>query len=231
MRSLSSLVLFTILFLSTRADAHVSIISGPAAANKSQKITFGVGHGCTGADTLKIRVEIPAGVTSVRALYSDFGKPSIEGTAAAVTAVTWTKDLADLQAEDFGYYELTIRARVADVPFSTILFNVYQTCRTAGGVETTVPWTELPGTVGGTGDTAPGLIVVPARIPGWNKFTLAAAVPFANVPTYLGDAQIVWKGNAAYSSSAALAPMIANTPGVTALSTDLAAGDELWVKY
>ena len=82
--------------ITSTADAHVSISSGPAAANKSQKIVFSVGHGCEGADTLSIRVEIPAAVTSVRALRSDFGKPSVEkdGTGA-VTAVTWQKPDAD----------------------------------------------------------------------------------------------------------------------------------------
>src|SRR5262245_22581752 len=118
-----------------RADAHVSISSGPAAANKSQKVTFSVGHGCEGADTLSIRVEIPAGVTSVRALRSDFGKPSVEKDGAgAITAVSWQKADADLQTEDIGYYELTIRARMPDAPFSRLVFNVDQVCRDAAGV-------------------------------------------------------------------------------------------------
>jgi uncharacterized protein YcnI len=211
------------------AEAHVSIASGPALANKSQKITFGIGHGCDGADTIKVRVEIPSQISGVRVLTSDFGKSSIEGTAAAVTAVTWTKTDADLQAEDFGYYELTIRARVADVPFTNVAFKVEQTCKSSTGVITVVPWDQPEGAT--TGEPAPQLVVVPAHVAGWNKITIAAAVPFAKVPTYFGDAQIVWKGNAAYTPSAALTPLITATPGVTALTADLAAGDEIWVKY
>ena len=224
-----SLIATALLLTASVAEAHVSLASGPAAANKSQKITFGVGHGCDGADTIAVRVEIPAGISGVRALYSDFGKPSIEGTAAAVTAVTWTKADADLQPEDFGYYELTIRARVADVPFTNILFKVRQTCKSSTGTITVVDWDQPAGAT--TGEEAPQLVVVPAHVPGWNKYTLAAALPFAKVPTYFGDAQIVWKGNSAYTPSAALAPLITGTPGVTAMTADLAAGDEIWVKY
>jgi len=227
----SSRVAFALaaLCFASLAEAHVSISSGHAQANKSQKITFGVGHGCDGADTVKVRVELPAGISSVRVFSSDFGKPTIEGTAAAVTAIVWTKDAADLLGEDYGYYELTIRARVGDVPFTSIPVKVFQTCRTAGGVETTVAWDQPPGAT--TGEPAPLLHVVPGRITGWNKYTLATAVPAAKLGTFFGDAQIVWKGNSAYSANAALQPLITDTPGVTALTSDLAAGDVIWVKY
>lgn len=229
MRSSLATLALASLCIASVAEAHVSIASGPAQANKSQKITFGVGHGCDGADTVKVRVEIPAGVSSVRVFHSDFGKPTIEGTAAAVTAVVWTKDAAELLGEDYGYYELTIRARVADVPFTKIPFKVFQTCRTAGGVETTVAWDQPPGST--TGEPAPVLNVVPGRITGWNTYTLTTAVPAAQLGTFFGDAQIVWKGNSAYSANAALAPLITGTPGVTPMTADLAAGDVIWVKY
>lgn len=225
-----SFVPFALLLVAGTAGAQVSITSGPAAASKSQKITFGVGHGCDGADTVAIRVEIPAGVSSVRALTSDFGKPSIEGTATAVTAVAWRKPVADVQDADVGYYELTLRARVADVPFTTIYFRVFQTCRTAAGVESTVEWTALPG---GTGNEAAALVVVPARQPGWNTYTLGAtaSVAAAELPTYFGDALIVWRGAEAYSSNPSTAAMIGATAGVTALTAELAAGTQIWVKY
>jgi periplasmic copper chaperone A len=210
------------------ASAHVSISSGPAQATKSQKITFAVGHGCDGADTISVRVEIPAGVSSVRALSTDSFKPSIEGTAAAVTAVTWTKPLADLQDSDFQYYELTIRARVGDVPFSKIFFRVHQTCRAMDGTITNVDWTALPGE---TGEAAPSLTVVPSRVTGWNKYTLTVPVTAADLPTYFADAHIVWNGSSAYSPNANVMSLIGATPGVTALSSDLAVGQEVWVKY
>jgi hypothetical protein len=226
----SGLAILAGLCLAGSASAHPSITSGPAAANKSQKITFGVSHGCSGADTVALRVEVPAGISSVRPLTGDFGKPSIEGTAAAVTAVSWRKPVTDLQDTDFGYYELTIRARVADVSFTKIYFRVFQTCRTAAGVETTVDWTALPGE---QGNEAAALTVVPSRQPGWNRYTLGATAQIlaADLPTYFADAQIVWLGTAAYSANPNTMALIGTTAGVTPLGGDVTAGQELWVKY
>jgi uncharacterized protein YcnI len=231
---LSSLVLAglacgtSLVLVASTADAHVSLASGPALAAKSQKITFGVGHGCEGSDTVRIRVDIPAGVTSVRALFSDFGKPTVIRNGTTVTAVEWTKSDADVLAADDAYYELTIRARVPDAAFTQLQFNVTQVCRSSLGVETTVAWDKPPGA---TGNPAPLLTVTPAHTPGWNKITVGRAVAAADLPLYLGDAQIVWRGTAAYSSNANTMTQIGNTPGVTALSGDLAANDEIWVKY
>jgi uncharacterized protein YcnI len=218
------------LLVAATAEAHVSVASGPAFANKSQKITFGIGHGCDGADTVAVRVEIPDGLSGVRALTSDFGKPSFEKNGANVTAVTWRKPLDQVLDEDLNYYELTIRARVADLPFNRIRFRVHQTCRTAAGVESTVDWTALPGE---TGNEAPTLIVVPVHQPGWNKFVLGAAatIAAADLPTFFADAQIVWSGSAAYSPSATTAALIGGTAGVTVLAGDVPAGQELWVRY
>lgn len=211
------------------AEAHVSLASGPAQASKSQKITFGVGHGCEDLDTVRVRVDIPAGVTSVRALFSDFGKPTVIRDGTTVTAVEWTKADADVLDADDAYYELTIRARVPDAAFTKLQFNITQVCRAPGGAETTVPWDQGPGST--TGNPAPLLTVVPARSAGWNKIVVGRGVAAADLPTYLADAQIVWRGTAAYSANAATMMQIGQTPGVTALAGDLAAGDELWVRY
>lgn len=211
------------------AEAHVSLSSGPGQAAKSQKITFGVGHGCEGLDTVKVRVDIPAGVTSVRALFSDFGKPTVIKTGTTVTAVEWTKADGDVLAGDDAYYELTIRARVPDVAFTQIQFNVTQTCRAPGGADVVVAWDQGPGST--TGNPAPLLVVQPARTAGWNKITVGRSVAQGDLGLYLGDAQIVWRGTAAYSSNANTMSMIGQTTGVTALAGGLASGEEIWIKY
>ncbi|MBX3161121.1 MAG: DUF1775 domain-containing protein [Deltaproteobacteria bacterium] len=230
MKNLSLAAFAATMLISASASAHISVASGPGFANVSQKITFGITHGCNGADTLKIKVSIPAGVTGVRALYSDFGKPSVEKDASNnVTAVTWQKADADLQAEDIGFYELTIRARLPNAPFSRLQFNVEQTCRTAAGVVEVTHWDQPPGAT--TGEPAPLVTVVPARQPGWNKYVLPANIAAADVPMYFGDALIAWRGAAAYSSNANTVAQITATPGVTMLGGDLAANDEIWVRY
>lgn len=212
------------------ADAHVSIAGGQATANTNHKVTFSVGHGCEGgADTIALRIEIPAGITGVRAMRSDFAKPSIErdATTDAVTAVLWRKPAGELQEEDIEFYELTLRVRIPDAAFSQIAWTVHQTCRPAGGTEadeTTVTW---------GGETAAILTVLPARQSGWNSYVVpeGLTIPGDSIPTYFGDAQIVWRGTAAYSPNAAVAQLIGSTAGVTALTGDLVAGDQLWVKY
>lgn len=221
--------------LAGSASAHVSLASGPAIANKSQIIAFGVGHGCEDAsakhfDTVKIRVTIPASVTSVRALFSDFGKPTVVKAGAVVTHVEWTKPDADVLADDDAYYELKLRAKVPDAPFTKIKFNVEQTCKDpVSGATMVVNWDADEGST--TGSPAPQLVVTPVHTAGWNKIKVARAITQDEVPTYLGDAAIAWRGTAAYSPNAATAAMIAATQGVTALAGGLALNDEIWVRY
>jgi periplasmic copper chaperone A len=213
----------------TTATAHIAVGSGPAAANRTQKITFAITHGCGDLDTLRIRIDIPAGITSVRPLASDFGKPIVARTGTAVTSVTWQKPDADLQDADVQFYELTIRARVADVPFTQIQFNIFQTCRDADGNEITVPWDQPPGST--SGEPAAMLTVVPGRLPGWNRVVAPIAIAEADLGRYFGDALIVWRGTAAFSANPNTMSQIAATPGVTVLAGDIAPGDELWVRY
>jgi uncharacterized protein YcnI len=231
MRSLSSML---VLAIPAIASAHPSFSSIPVAANKSQVITLGLGHGCTDTagkkiDTVKITVNIPAGVTSVRGIRSDFGTPTYTKTGTAITAITWTKAPGDLLEADDSYYELKFRVRIPDMPFSKLQWNTVQTCEdSTTHAQIVVPWDQPEGAT--TGEPAPILIVGPAHTPGWNKITVPRALTIQEVALYLGDASIVWRGNAAYSSNPNTAAMIASTAGVVALD-GVAANDELWVKY
>ena len=66
------------------------------------------------------------------------------------------------------------------------------------------------------------------RYPGWNKFTVAQAIPELSV--FFGDAVIVWKDSTAYSVNPTTADLIGTTSGVSKLSS-LASSDVIWVKY
>ncbi|MGE0550619.1 MAG: DUF1775 domain-containing protein [Kofleriaceae bacterium] len=216
-------------------DAHVSISSGRAQATKSQVITFSVGHGCQDAnkkhlDTVKVRVAIPEGVTNVRALFSDFGRPKLTRNEDVVTHVEWTKPAGDLLDEDDSYYELKIRVAIPDVAFTKLKFEVQQTCEDSTTHEqVVVDWNAPEDST--TADPAPFLTVAPARTAGWNKITMPRAITQDEMPIYFGDAQIVWRGNAAFSPSGATADLITTTQGVSALTNGLQANDEIWVKY
>jgi uncharacterized protein YcnI len=226
-------------FLPSIASAHITIASGSALANKpSQKISFAINHGCTGVggaklDTLSIKIDMPTGIdpATVRPMPSDFGgTPIVAKTGTSVTSVTWTRNPAELQAGDDAYYEVTLKLKVNDVPFTRIPWVLTQVCRPQGGTaadDVTVVWTG-PST---NAEPSPVLTVVPNHATGWHKITLTTAVAAGDMGLYFGDAQIVWKGTSAFSSNAFTIALIAMTTGVTPLTTGLASGDEIWVKY
>lgn len=225
---IAMLAVTSILLMPARASAHISVTSGPAFANTTQEIAFGVGHGCAGADTYSVKIEIPAGVTSVRPERSDFGKVSVEKNSAGdVTAVVWQKADQDLLAGDISYYKLVVRLKVPNQPFTTLYFPTHQTCKASDGTVTTVDWVGTSEVAGGA-EPAPALRIVPARKPGWNKFTVPSAL--SELSAFFGDAQIVWKGSEAYSPNPATLELAQGTDGVTTL-TGLKANDEVWVKY
>jgi uncharacterized protein YcnI len=212
------------------AAAHISITSGPGFANATQTIKFGVGHGCEGIDTFMVKIDIPAGVTSVRPMPSDFGKLSIEADATgAVKSVTWTRTDQETLPGDQAYYELSLRAKLPDTSFATIYFPTHQYCKAADGGIVVSDWigTDPADT---TVEPAPAVRVVPARRTGWNKYTVPAAIADISLSPFFADALIVWKGSAAWSPSPATTDLIKSTAGVTAL-TALSANDEVWVKY
>jgi uncharacterized protein YcnI len=229
------LILAGLLASSATAFAHPSF-GVTANADKSSKIVMGMGHGCNGntEDTWKVRVDIPAGVTGVRALFSDFGKPTVIRTAGVVTAIEWTKSDDDKLAADDAYYELAFRARMPNTPYTKLQFNVLQTCVDASGNPTTpVPWDQPPGST--TGEPAPLLTVLPDRLnaTGWNKLTIPAntTVAAADLGVFFADALIVWKGTSAFSKNPNTVEQILATSGVTMLNSDLVAGDVIWVRY
>jgi len=226
-KSISASAILALLCVTGSAAAHVSISSGPVAAEVSTKVVFSVGHGCEGADTASVRIEIPAGVTSVRPMTSDFGQLAVEtNDDGTVAAVSWTKVESSLFEADVAFYELTVRLKAPDAPFTTLYFPAHQTCFDADGEELVVDWIAKEETEGV--EPAPALQVLPPHFPGWNKFEVAADIPDLSV--FFSDALIVWKDDAAYSINPTTVEQIGDTEGV-ALLESLSAGDEIWVRY
>ena len=213
------------------AFAHVGVTS-PGYANQTQVLTFSVGHGCEGADTSKIEVTIPESVTSVRGVPNVFGSVEVKkDDAGVVTSVVWTNPQP--KASDDYYYQLQIRAKLPDAPFTTVLFPTKQTCKDKDGKEIIADWKATPEETAAAGDSedgplpAPAVSILPARKLGWNKFTVKSKLTDLTV---FDDAQIVWAGDAAYSSNPATQEQIKNEDGVTEL-TEIAANTDIWVKY
>src|SRR5262245_23865122 len=161
--------------LLTRAVAysHVSVASGPARANVTQEITFGVGHGCAGADTLAVDIEIPEGVTSIRPMTSDFGQADVMTDAAGlIVMVSFSKPEANVLEADTQYYKLVVRMKPPDAPFSTVFFPSRQTCLAADGTTSVVDWVGLDESETDV-EPAPALFLIPERFPGWNRWSVS----------------------------------------------------------
>ena len=95
----------------------------------------------------------------------------------------------------------------------------------------TTDWVGTPATQqpdGGSVEPAPALNLMPGRLAGWNKYTVP--VGMTDLSVFFSDAQIVWKGTAAYSANPNTAALISGTVGASLL-TSVGAGDEVWVKY
>ncbi|RKH67134.1 YcnI family copper-binding membrane protein [Corallococcus llansteffanensis] len=222
---------------STVAFAHAAVAGPtPPYAGASFDADFTVSHGCDGADTYRVKVQIPAGVTGVRPVDSTFGKAEVEKDAAGnVTAVTWTKATGEVKATDSHYYHFGLRAKLPARPFSTVFFSTEQTCRTPAGVETTVAWTGTSGEHSHGADAgtapaenpAPSLYLLPARLPGWNQYTVEEHV---HDLTVFKDALIVWSGAQAYSFNPVTQALIEKEPGMQPLK-EIHPGTVIWVKY
>ncbi len=155
------------------ALAHVTLEASQAPAGSTYKAVLRVPHGCAGAATLKVRVQIPEGFIAVKPMpkagwtldiskgkyeksYDLWGAKVTEG----VKELSWSGNLPD----DF-YDEFVFRGTLTSAFASgnTVYFPVVQECD-GGKVER---WIDIPA-AGKTSDDyefpAPGLnIVAPAK--------------------------------------------------------------------
>ena len=210
------------------ALGHVSIASGPAFADASGVVVFAVGHGCAGHDTSRVDIEIPAGVTSVRPEAGGFGQVDVTtDDAGTIVMVSFQKPDAAVLDADTQFYELKLRLKAPNAPFTTVHFPTHQTCGASDGTTEVVDWVALDESDPDV-EPAPALHVLPARFPGWNKFAVPRAV--TELDAFFPDAQIVWQGSAAYSVNPTTVELIRGTDGVSLLEA-LAAGSDIWVRY
>ena len=136
--------------LSTGAAlAHATLEAAESPQGAAYKAVLRVGHGCEGEATLKLRVQIPEGVISVKPMpksgwtletmkgsyaeaYDYYGTKLTEG----VKEIVWTGELLDDH-----YDEFVFRGTLAAMhPVgSTVYFPVVQECATKAE-----RWIELP---------------------------------------------------------------------------------------
>lgn len=194
------------------AQAHVTFVDNTADAGTSFVATANISHGCEDGvnqfDTYKVVMELPTGVTA-RPVHSMLGSAKVVGST-----MVWERNAPPLAtvADDTLFYQLQFRFSVPNLPFTKLTLRTTQTC-TNGGTQV---W---------EGVDVPTLLVVPAHVSGWNKYTAQSALDQATITTFFADAQIVWFNGSAYSANPAVAAAI-TTP-----LTSIPAGGVFMVKY
>lgn len=147
-RAASLAAVLTTSALAGPASAHVTLEATKAPADSTYKAVLRVGHGCDGAATTKIRVQVPLGVRQAKPMP----KPGWELTTVIEKlpgAYDWygtmiTEEVREIEwsggkLPDAFYDEFVFRARLPDEAGAVISFPVVQECET--GVHR---WIEIP---------------------------------------------------------------------------------------
>lgn len=124
-RIICALALLLGLALPASASAHVEMTPSEAAAGKQVNLSFEIPHGCDGAATTSLVVQIPKGAENVKA-------SPIKGWKAVTspTTLTWTGGpLPDDQT-----LEIPFSARLYGKKGNSVMFKVIQKCE--GGAST-----------------------------------------------------------------------------------------------
>lgn len=155
--------------VATGAIAHVTLDASKAPSGSYYKAVFNVPHGCEGSPTVRLRVQIPDGVTSVKPQPRSGWKLQIVKTrlakpvevdhgrtvTEAVTEVVWSGG----RLLDENFEEFRIQVKLPDRPGETIWFPVVQECEK--GVNR---WIEIPAAGKSAHDLkqpAPGVALAP----------------------------------------------------------------------
>ncbi len=246
----NTLALTGLALFSNQAFAHVGVANTPLMSGKTQEIVLSVPHGCSETvngssvayDTLRVEVDIPTTLTGLRPLDNVFGNASIvKDDNGAIIKVIWAKDSSNNKGADSHHYNFSLRAKIAAPAFTTVYLPTTQYCMNANGDEITAAWTATNSAHGShkvsaadattsaqvTANPAPSFLAYPARVKGWNKYT---APDHLHDMSIFNDAEIVWKGEAAYSANPHTVELIKADSSATELS-EIHPDEIFWVKY
>ncbi|MBR0715769.1 YcnI family protein [Bradyrhizobium liaoningense] len=164
-------VIAAALLATSPAGAHVFLEGKQASVGASYKAVFAVPHGCSGSPTVKIRVQVPEGVISVKPMpKAGWTVDVIEGKytgeyeyhgnkiSSGAKEVVWSGG----KLPDHNYDEFIMNTYLTDSlkPNSTLYFPVVQECEK--GVSR---WIDIPATGAGhsheSKTPAPGVKLVP----------------------------------------------------------------------
>ena len=146
--------------LAAPSFSHIALEGKSAAAGSTYKAVFQVGHGCGGAATTGLSVQIPAGFQgakpyvkagwTVSAKLGKLAKPydsNGKQVTEDVTVVSWTAASKDAALQDGNLDEFVLRGKLPDAA-GPLWFKVLQTCESGS-----IDWSEVPA----SGTSAKGL--------------------------------------------------------------------------
>ncbi len=150
MKNIHRLALVPAMVLGSQcAFAHVTLEAGEAPSDSYYKAVFTVPHGCEGAATVKIRVQIPESISSVKpqgrpgwklaTVKAKLAAAIDDGHGGRITEGIREVNWSGGQLPDDQFEEFKIVMKLPDAPNTTLYFPVVQEC--TKGVNR---WIEIP---------------------------------------------------------------------------------------
>lgn len=129
-----------IIYWPVASFSHIVLENKSAPTGSNYKAVFQVGHGCNGAPTTAIAVQIPPGFEGVK----PFAKAGWTITSQGNTAVTWTAASKEAALPDAHVDEFILRGKLPDAA-GPLWFKVMQTCDD-GVSKSSNHWADIPAT-------------------------------------------------------------------------------------
>jgi len=137
-----------VLLAAAPAVAHVELQDDKAPAGSSYKAVLMVPHGCAGAATVGLRVQIPDGVIAAKPMPKPGWKiaiktgplnPPVESEGMKITETVKEIDWTGGNLPDSYYDEFAFVATLPDKPGTTVYFPAIQVC-----AKGETRWIEVP---------------------------------------------------------------------------------------
>jgi uncharacterized protein YcnI len=181
--------------LATPAFAHVEVEPTQVEPGSTSPVLFTIEHGCSESPTVKVEMQLPAGVTQVE-------PEPVPGWEFEITddVITWTGG----PQPDHEPLGLSVFMTFPDTPDAVLLFPVVQTCEVGE-----IRWIQPPNPDGSEPED-PAPVVVVAALPDQVTTTTAAGTTAA-APTTEAAATTAAGTTAVTSDSTAVATTAAST--------------------
>lgn len=132
---MKTLAIFFILALPSLAFSHASLEQKEVETGTFYKAVLGIGHGCEGAATTKVTVELPEGVNKAKPMPKvGWQVTAVKNATGDIKQLVWSEgELLDAHFDEFVF-----KAKINATP-QTLFFLTKQECVTGE-----IYWNEIP---------------------------------------------------------------------------------------